>query len=399
MKPYPGARLARSLALLLLGAALAQQAPSAPLPPERQAPATDSAPDQAPDAQPTDIQPTDAQPSDAQPTDTQPSGAQPSAAPSGDLPSVSITLTRKTKSGETRNINIERVGTDETGISATCAPQDDDPGDAPTIVVYSNTTERGVEVTVDKNLIRAPLAVISKLPGGDGHIEMSSGTAKYLDEAPEGKTDRLSKCEVEADPKVASDTVRVTQGKTKLLGSKLVYDESNGIARVSGPISFTREKLTGSSKRIDVDVEKQVTTLVGDVQLRDGERTSKAGRVDYDDGQNVAILRGTPGQPAETITPGETLRAETIRYNLDSGEAVVVRGTNPITGKFDDGDPATSPTSGPPTSGSPAPGNQAPSNPLPGEQAPGGAAPVNPTPGNEQAPPSSNPQPPNPGDS
>ena len=363
------------LALLLLGAALAQPAQPAPPQPKPAKASPAPAPAQTPDSQPPDVQTPDTQPPGTQPSDAQPLDA--------GLPSVSITLTRKTKSGEERTIDIVRVGTDETGISASCTPQEDDPKDAPTIVVYSNTAERGVEVKVDKNLIRAPLAIISKLPGGDGHIEMSAGTAKYLDAVPPGKTDRLSKCEVEADPKVQQDTVRVTQGKTKLLGSKLVYDESNGIARVSGPISFTRDKLTGSGKRIDVDVEKELTTLVGDVQFRDGERVSKAGRVDYDDAKNIAILRGTADQPAETSKPGETLRAETIRYNLDSGEAVVVRGTKPITGTFEDGAPDASPVA--PAQDS-APNNQQPSDQTPNQQ----TAPV--------TPPSSTP-PPDPGGS
>ncbi|AFZ68461.1 LptA/OstA family protein [Deinococcus peraridilitoris] len=271
-------------------------------------------------------------------TPAQPSGQPPAqpAAPEGELPQATITLERTTRSNEKRTIEIVRQGTDETGISATCSPQDDEPDDAPTIVVYSESTSRGVRVTVDKNVIRAPLAIITKQQGGDGHIEMTAGTARYLEEAPEGKTDRLSRCEVEARPEVKSDTVNVTQGKTSLKGSKLVYDENDGVARISGPITFAREKLTGKSQRIDVDVEREVTTLVGAVEFRDGDRTSKAERVDYDDTRNVAILRGTPENLAETSTSKDTLRAETIRYNLDTGEAVVLRGEKPISGKFED---------------------------------------------------------------
>lgn len=311
-----GGRFTRPLTLvLLLGFAFAQDAtPPQSAPPPANQGAPQGAPSNAPQAAPQ------------------------TPAAEGELPTASITLERKTKSGETRTIEIVRQGTDETGISATCSPQDDESEDAPTIVVYSETTARGVRVTVDKNVIRAPLALITKQQGGDGHIEMTAGTARYLDEAPEGKTDRLSRCEVEAKPQVQNDTVNVTQGKTALKGSKLVYDESDGVARIAGPITFTREKLNGKSERIDVDVEREVTTLVGNVQFQDGERTSKAGRVDYDDTRNVAILRGTAENPAETSTPKDTLRAETIRYNLDTGEAVVLRGDKPLSGKFEDGD-------------------------------------------------------------
>lgn len=336
-----GWRLARSLTLvLLLGAAGAQNT--------------------APNTQPAPASPAAGQPPKDQAPASGESPASPAASGDASLPQVSISIERKTKSGETRTIKIVRVGTDETGISANCVPRDEDPEGTPTVVVYSDTTPRGVEVTVDKNLIRAPLAIVTKKSGGDGHIEMSAGTARYLDDPPPGKTDRLSLCAVEATPVVKNGTVDATQGKTRLKGSKLVYDESDGIARIEGPISFTREKLTGSSERIEMDIEKQTTTLVGAVQFRDGNRTSKAARVDYDDTKNVAILRGTPQRPAETSTPSDTLRAETIRYNLDTGEAVVIRGDKPITGTFDDGEadgegaPATPPTT-PAASPAPAP--------------------------------------------
>lgn len=63
----------------------------------------------------------------------------------------------------------------------------------------------------------------------------------------------------------------VTQGKTELKGQKLVYDETDGIARIDGPIGFTRPSddgpLTGQSERIEVDVDEEQTTLVGNVVL------------------------------------------------------------------------------------------------------------------------------------
>jgi lipopolysaccharide export system protein LptA len=266
---------------------------------------------------------------------------------------VSITVERKTDSGETRIIEIRRVGTDETGIAATCAPRDEDPEGTPTITVYSETTERGVEVKVDKNVIRAPLAVVTKKEGGDGRVEVSAGTARYLDAAPEGKTDRFSLCEVEVLPQVTPGSVDVTQGKTRLKGSNLVYDESDGIARISGPINFNREDLTGTSERIEVDVDEETTTLVGNVEFRDGERTSRAARVDYDDTRNIAIMRGTPERPAESVTPRDSLKAQTIRYNLDTGEVVALGPGGGITGTFEDGEPSGA------TPGTPAPATPA----------------------------------------
>ncbi len=167
--------------------------------------------------------------------------------------------------------------TDDTGIFASCTPQDSDPAGSPTLSVFSETGSGGIQVTVDKNLIRAPLAIVTQQESGDGHIEMSAGSARFLDEPPEGKTDRLSRCAVEASPQPAPDTVFVKQGRTDLKGKTLVYDESDGVARIDGPITFERsqepgkpdaERLSGNSERIEVNVDKETTTLVGTVVLK-----------------------------------------------------------------------------------------------------------------------------------
>ena len=281
----------------------------------------------------------------------------PEAAPSsGDQPTIQ--LERKGEDGKTRTIRIVKTGSDDAGIAVTCTPQDDEPAGSPTVVVYSDSSAGGVEVTVDKNRIRAPLAIITKQSqnegesGGDGHIEVSAGTARFLDAAPEGKTDRLSRCAVEATAAPAPNTVFVTQGKTNLRGQKLIYDEKDGIARIDGPITFERpapegktdaDRLTGTSQRIEVNVDNETTTLAGEVVLTNGDRTSKAERVDYDDARNVAILRGVPGKPAQSVQGKDILCAPIISYNLDRNTAVVLRGDAPtITGSFDDGDASTS---------------------------------------------------------
>ena len=164
------------------------------------------------------------------------------------------------------------------------------------------------------------------------------------------------------------DSVNVTQGKTRLKGSKLVYDDSDGIARIDGPITFARDgastPLTGSSATIEVNVDDQTTTLVGGVTLKNGARTSSAERVEYDDAANVAILRGTAERPAKTVTADQTLTASVIRYNLDTGSVVAI---GPVGGEFQDGQT--------PGTASPLPAN------------PGDTAPVTPTPGGSPRPP------------
>ncbi|THF68502.1 OstA family protein [Deinococcus sp. Arct2-2] len=267
---------------------------------------------------------------------------------------ATLELIRKGDDGKERRIRIVRTGTtDATGIFTICSRQDDEPEDAPTLLVFSETGTGGIQIFIDKNVIRVPLALVTQkdVPegeeGGDGRIEASAGTARFLDNPPEGKTDRLSRCAVEATPKPKQGTVRVTQGKTELTGQKLVYDESDGIARIDGPIAFSRANddgpLTGSSQRIEVDVDDEKTILVGNVVLTSkGGRVSKAGRVEYDDAANVARLIGTPEQPAESVQNGDTLRAGVILYDLDRNEVVARKADGgTITGEFQDGEPGT----------------------------------------------------------
>ncbi|UBV42288.1 LptA/OstA family protein [Deinococcus taeanensis] len=317
-----------TLALLLGGGApfvwaLAQTGPAAQVTP---APATSPAPDDAP------------------------AGAE--------AEQSSLELVRRSeKDGVERRIVIVKSGTsDETGIFAICTPQDGEPENTPTLAVFSEAGVGGVRLTIDKNVIRVPLAVVTQLPprdgqeGSDGRVEASGGTARFLDEAPEGKTDRLSRCAVEAAPQAAPDTVLVTQGRTELKGQKLVYDSSDGVARIDGPIVFRRssdtDPLTGKSDRIEVSVDDEKTTLVGNVVLNSaGGRVSEAARVEYDDTRNVARLYGTAEEPARSVKGNDTLRAGLIVYDLERNEVYAVKGEGgTITGEFMDGDPPAAPT-------------------------------------------------------
>ncbi|WP_102128247.1 LptA/OstA family protein [Deinococcus planocerae] len=300
--------------------------------------------------------------------------------PAAETENASLELVRRGDDGEERRIRIVRTGSsDETGVFTICSPQDDEPGDAPSLAVFSETGPGGVRITIDKNVIRVPLALVTQRQGedgegGDGRVEASAGTARFLDEPPPGKTDRLSRCAVEATPRPAPDTVLVTQGRTELKGQKLVYDETDGIARIDGPIAFTRPSddgpLTGQSERIEVDVDEEQTTLVGNVVLNSkGGRVSKAARVEYDDAANTARLIGTPEQPAESVQGRDVLRAQELLYDLDRNEVVARAGPgSTITGEFQDGEeepgtPGT--TSPPPTSPGTPPGTPPPTTPTP----------------------------------
>ena len=271
----------------------------------------------------------------------------------------SLELIRKgDKDGKERRIRIIKTGiSDETGIFVICGPKGDDAPDTPTLAVFNETTAGGVQIVIDKNVIRVPLAVVTQQQpkdgqdGSDGRVEASAGTARFLDDVPPDATERLTRCGVEATPKPAPDTVFVTQGKTELKGQKLVYDETDGIARIEGPVTFRRanetDPLTGSSEWIEVNVDEEKTTLVGNVVLNsEGGRVSRAGRVEYDDAANLARLIGTPEQPAVSVKGGDTLRAGMILYDLDRNEVYAVKAEGgTITGEFVEG--GTSSTASP----------------------------------------------------
>ncbi|MGY2892627.1 LptA/OstA family protein [Deinococcus sp. UYEF24] len=329
-------RLGPLLGAPLLSLALAQVAPGQPASPPSTSAQTAPVSQPAPSVPVPTTDSTGTEPSSTDSSNTETPSTEPDPSASE---GTSVSLTRKAKDGSKRLITVVRTGnSDATGVFVACQPLDDDPPGTPTISVFSETGEGGVRVTIDKNLIVAPLALVTQKDGGDGHIEVSAGTARALDDVPAGATDRLGKCAIEAKPATVPDSVNVTQGKTRLKGSKLVYDDSDGVARIAGPITFARQNqngtLTGTSATIEVNVDDKTTTLVGGVTLKDGARTSSAERVDYDDAANVAILRGTPGSPAKTVTADQTLTASVIRYNLDTGSVVAL---GPIGGEFQDG--------------------------------------------------------------
>ncbi|GAA0513021.1 LptA/OstA family protein [Deinococcus depolymerans] len=303
------------------------------------------------------------------PAEAAPAPTTPDAAPDAGAEQSSLTLVRRSeKDGKDRRIEIVKTGTDDTtGVFALCQPLPDDPEGAPTLAVFSETGAGGVQITIDKNVIRVPLAVVTQnapkdgQDGSDGRVEASAGTGRFLErgEVPPDTTDRLTRCEVQAIPKPAPDTVTVTQGRTELKGQKLVYDSADGIARIDGPITFTRrsdtDPLNGRSDRIEVSVDDEKTTLVGNVELKSaGGRTSRAARVEYDDTRNVARLYGTPTQPAESVKGGDTLRAGLIVYDLDRNEVYAMKAEGgTITGEFTDSDPAP-PSPAPVSPGLPA---------------------------------------------
>ncbi len=238
---------------------------------------------------------------------------------------------------EDKIITAIKYGPDDKGAAIVCIPKDGDT-EKITSTVYADELPYRVHITIDKNTIRAPIAVVQKQEKGDGHLEAFDGTVVP---SPEDSSD----CMPSITPKITPGSVIVTQGKTRLTGSKVVYDESNGLAIVSGPIEFKRpqenDELTGVSDNITVDVDNEKTFLEGNVTLSSHCRKSTADKVEYDDIKNVAYLEGKPAISKQLDASGNVvgeLKGERIEYFLETNDVIVVVGDSVTgsVGKFDE---------------------------------------------------------------
>jgi lipopolysaccharide export system protein LptA len=222
-----------------------------------------------------------------------------------------------------------KYGPDEAGLSIDCLPSDDDPNKITRSVFY-DVSPYLVHVTVDKNVIRAPVVIAEKKERGDGELEAFNGTATR-------RAEDDSECLPIIKKDLKPNSVFVTQGKTKLSGSRLKYSEETGIATIDGPITFERPQsgnsvLRGTSEKITVDVDNEQTFLEGNVKLESRCRSSSASKVEYDDRENRAILYGNPAV-SKRLDGSDEIKAERIEYNLETND-VTLEGS--ISGVIDD---------------------------------------------------------------
>jgi lipopolysaccharide export system protein LptA len=80
------------------------------------------------------------------------------------------------------------------------------------------------------------------------------------------------------------------------------------------------------------DVERERATLIGDVVVTSGERTSTADELELDEAAGVAILTGAP---AVSRRGSDEVRGSTLRYDLETDE-VVATGSVFATFELDD---------------------------------------------------------------
>jgi lipopolysaccharide export system protein LptA len=271
------------------------------------------------------VQPAPRQPAPTEPAPTEPTPANPATPSSPKVdPEVpfeefpaSFELNRKDK-----KILAIKYGPNAKGTFTICPPKDEDK-DRRSRVVIVDLAPYLVHITIDKNIVKAPVTFITQEENGDGSLEAYNGTYEEIADVCLPK--------IKADPK--PNTVFVEQGKTKLTGSRMDYSQDTGIAVIAGPIIFERpqkdDKLTGTSEKITVDVDGEKTFLEGNVVLKSKCRNSSATKVEYNDKRNLAILFGKPAVSIQTDASGKQIgevRGERIEYNLETNDVVVTFG-------------------------------------------------------------------------
>jgi lipopolysaccharide export system protein LptA len=122
--------------------------------------------------------------------------------------------------------------------------------------------------------------------------------------------------------------VFIVQGRTTVQGLSLFYDNATGLANLAGPVNLQRTAEDGaaivaSSENLVFNVDTEMSTLQGDVQVISDKRTSQADTLELNEQEGLATLRGTPARSTE----GENvLQGDTLLYYLDTDDVVVVGG-------------------------------------------------------------------------
>ncbi|MFC4456056.1 LptA/OstA family protein [Deinococcus sonorensis] len=188
---------------------------------------------------------------------------------------------------------------------------------------YSGKNGAAVKATVNTVSISAPRAVL-KAPAG---TSMSSAEGKRSADFAGGVT--------------------VTRGRLTARGAQLSYSEASGQGVLTGQPSavFTPEKqgddvVNIGASQMSLDVDNNVSTSTGDVQLKSGSQTGHADKVVFDEGKELGVLTGNPtlsraasGKQKELNVVGSEARILTKGKLLYvSGKVKLTQGTITTTG-------------------------------------------------------------------
>ena len=142
--------------------------------------------------------------------------------------------------------------------------------------------------------------------------------------------------------------VGVNRGRLTAKGDKLVYSEATGQGVLTGNSSatFVPEKkddgdpVNIKAQQMSLDVDTNVSTSTGSVQLVQGNQTGKADKLVFDEDRELALMTGTPtltraakGNRKELVMSGDEVRAITkTKVLYVKGKVKLVQGTQTTSG-------------------------------------------------------------------
>ena len=138
---------------------------------------------------------------------------------------------------------------------------------------------------------------------------------------------------IETTEPIAEPTVLLEQGRTTIRGARFFLDQETDLATMDGPVQVDRSAagdspaLTATSQSLELDIDSEVTTLVGNVEIRSEDRVSQADRMELREDEGLAILTGTP---ARTRQGDDVVEGSVLTYYLDTNDVIVegnVKGT------------------------------------------------------------------------
>ncbi|MER3442726.1 MAG: hypothetical protein C4333_00795 [Meiothermus sp.] len=192
---------------------------------------------------------------------------------------------------------------------------------------FAMSDAKRIKVTFGKDATAfGNLVLIDK--GVEELVRLSDGFAREVGEGDDRK--------VEIEAKATPSSVEVVQGKSKAFGSELIYDNDTGDAKVAGPIKLERsgdKPLNGNANALTYNVDDETLLLSGQVRLTQKERTTSAQSAVVREKDGVAYLYGTKEAPVTSESKDGKVRGTKLKYNLDTGDVVVLEG---IEGEFQD---------------------------------------------------------------
>lgn len=254
----------------------------------------------------------------AAPPEPPPDETSPAETPlDANLPSFELTR------GE-RPITVQQTATDaEGGIAVTrggSSCRDDE-----NISFFYAPEPKRIDTTVDNTRIRSSIVFRTQPKEGGAEaqdravLDFYGGSLGVDDET--GCPQNLRR---DADAQVV-----ITEGRTTVQGGPLRYENSSGVGEMAGPVDLERRAtedspaLTASAAFFLFNVDTDLQTFRGGVEVESDGRTSEADSLVLDEEAGFAVLRGSPARSRDE--EGE-VAGSVIEYDLDTNDVVVTEG-------------------------------------------------------------------------